>query len=147
MDYPTWCCMCDDPFEDSEVPLMTFPITPCRGCDENMLKEVERCLSRGKPWTCPHRLRHQRRVQCTYCDSLVSLVASDIYGPPLLRTLAIRSILEFDPTGAAMSGIFSYEHPIWNTVLRERSWMRINLRQKKAQQVAFGEEITPRRTG
>ena len=126
-NFPVWCCLCDDPFEHSKVPPTTFPITPCKECDERTRKEVERTMRRGRTWLCPHRCQRRCRCpqncpdRCTYCETLTLEISLRLRGPHSLRAWALHAILkDRSSVGTRTLGelmvLFDEKHPLWRDV-------------------------------
>ena len=112
-DEPTWCCLCEDPFDPPMTPPVTFPIVPCTACHERSLREVELHTWSRRVWTCPHR--KPQDPPCIYCDSLVSTANAQTERPSSLRTLSLRTVVAYKDVQELKSRFFS-GHPIWGDV-------------------------------
>ena len=108
-----WCCLCEDPFEPSMVPPMTFPITPCKDCDARMMKEVVDALRREGTWRCTHPCKGC----CLYCEKLTVAARLKTRGPHSLRTLAMCAIFKDDGLIYRTKALFDKDHPVWTEAL------------------------------
>lgn len=110
MSTDDWCCLCDDPFEPRMAPPFTFPISPCRACDERTRNEVEHALLWcGETWKCPHPCKGC----CLYCEKLIFAARLKAPGLHSLRALAMGVIFKDDDKICALKAIFDKGHPIW----------------------------------